>query len=72
MCRGWFGGIADVEAEDVGEAFGVAGSCAVADLLDAHLRLWAEGGGEGADDGGAGGCDEFFFDVCGVGGEAAE
>ena len=38
---------ADAEAEDVGEVFGVAGACAVADLLDAHGRLWAEGGGEG-------------------------
>ena len=69
---GGVGGIADVEAEDVGEAFGVAGSCAVADLLDAHGWLWGEGGCESADDGSSGGRDELFFDVCGVGGEATQ
>jgi len=65
-------GVADVEAEDVGEVFGVAGSGAVADVLDAHGWLGGEGGREGADDGCAGGCDELFLDVCGVGGKAAE
>ena len=69
---GGVGGIADVEAEDVGKAFGVAGSGAVADLLDAHLRLWSEGRCECADDGCSGGRDELFFDVRGVGGETAQ
>jgi len=69
---GGVGCVADVEAEDVGEPFGVAGSCTVADLLDAHLRLWNEGRGESADNGCSGGRDELFFDVCGVGWEAAE
>ena len=69
---GGVGGFADAEAEDVGEVFGVASAGAVADLLDAHGGLGAEGGSESADEGGAGGGDELFFDVGGVGGEAAE
>ena len=67
-----FVGFADAEAEDVGEVFGVAGAGAVADLLDAHGGLRAEGGGNCSDECGAGRGDEFFFDVSGVDWEAAE
>ncbi len=65
-------GFAEGEAEDVGEVFGVAGACAVADVLDAHGGLRAEGGVEGADESGTGGGDQFLFDMGGVGGESAE
>ena len=41
-------------------------------LLDAHGGLRAEGRVEGAEEGGAGGGDELFLEVGGVGGEAAE
>jgi hypothetical protein len=65
-------GFAEVEAEDIGEGFGVAGAGAVADLVDAHGGLGAEGGVECFEDGGAGGGDELLLDVGGVGGEATE
>lgn len=65
-------GFTDAETEDVGKVFRVAGACAVADVLYSHGWLRAEGGGESADEGRAGGGDEFFFDVRGVGRKAAE
>ena len=65
-------GFADAEAENVGKVFGVARAGTVADVLDAHGGLEAEGGSECSDECGAGGGDELFFDVGGVGGEAAE
>ena len=68
LCFGGCGfGFADGEAEDVGKTFGVAGSGTIADLLDAHGGLGAEGGGEVAEDGGSGGGDELFLEVGGVG-----
>ena len=65
-------GLAEREAEDVGEACGIACAGAVADAAGAHGRLRAEAGCESADEGGASGGDELFLEVCGVGGEAAE
>lgn len=65
-------GFADAEAEDVGEVLRVAGAGAVADVLDSHAWLGPEGWGEGSDECCAGGGDELFFDVRGVGGKAAE
>ena len=65
-------GVADAEAEDVGKVCWVSGAGSVADVLDAHGGLGAEGGGECSDERGSGGGDEFFFDVRGVSGEAAK
>ncbi len=62
----------DGETQDVGEVFGVARACSVADLLNEHSGLGAEGGVEGAEDGGSGRCGELVLDMRGVGGEAAE
>jgi hypothetical protein len=67
-----FVGFADAEAQDVWEILRVAGAGAVANVFDAHGGLLAEGGSKGADEGGAGGSDELFFDVGGVRGEAAK
>lgn len=64
--------LADGDAEDVGETRGVASAGAIADVADRHGRLWAEGGVEGAEEGGAGGGDELVLEVGGVGGQAAE